>query len=100
MNRKRPFHERRAALLAQCGQQRESLRLEFDEVMAPVHQVRGLRQRIGGFTVPLAVLGVVIGLAIARPKKIVPTLTAAAGLWKLGRSLLEQFIEARSKPGG
>lgn len=96
MNNRASFAERRAALLARCAQEREEARVGVAGALAPVAQLANLRRRIGGFTVPLAVIGVVIGLALARPKRIVPTLTAAAGLWKLARNLLDAFREAKT----
>ena len=100
MNNRSSFAGRRADLLARCAQEREEARAGVAGALAPVAQLASLRRRIGGFKVPLAVLGVVIGLALARPKRIVPTLTAAAGLWKLAKSLLDAFRETQSNAQG
>lgn len=92
---KASFAKRRAELLARCAQERDEARANAMGALAPITQVANLRRRMGGFALPLAVLGVVIGLALVRPRRIVPTLTAAAGLWKLAKRLLDAFREMK-----
>lgn len=95
MPNKPSFADRRAELLARCARQRDEARVNVAGALAPVAQLSRLRSRMGGFGLPLAVVGIVIGLALANPKRIVPTLTAAAGLWKLAKGLLDTFRDAR-----
>ena len=84
-----PLAARRQALVAQCALQRIEAGREIMALLEPVHQPGGLRQFIGrDLKVPLTIAGVVLGMAVAKPKRAIPMITAGLSLWKFARPLL------------
>lgn len=93
--------QRRQALLARCELQRHDARAAVHGLLAPVHKPAGMlaavRERFGGrLALPLAVAGAVIGFVVMRRKQAIPVLTAMAGIWKVGSSLLDTVRQART----
>lgn len=81
---------RREALVTQCALQRINAATDIREMMAPVHN---LRHKVGGnLAIPASAAGAVIGLlATSRRSKLVPMLTTAFSLWRLGRNALMEY---------
>lgn len=79
---------RREALLAECAAQRVQA---LDQAMALARPLgpQGLGRLFGRpGKVVLALAGVALGLAAARPARALSLLTAGVALWKLARSAL------------
>lgn len=103
MNERTPMTlaQRREALVAQCGLQRQEAGAALQELLAPVSKRAGmlasLRERFSGrLAVPLGVAGALLGLLAVRKKGILPMITAAAGLWKVAKPLLDTIRQARA----
>ena len=86
---------RRAALIAQCAEQRGALADELNALKVPVERVKGA----GGFLFEhrksvLAGAGVALGLLIARPKRTLALAAAGASAWKVVQQMLP-MVRAR-----
>ena len=85
---------KREALLAECALQRINAAHEVREIMAPIHNARA---HVGGnFAIPMSVAGIVIGVLANRRKKLVPMLTTAFSLWKLGQNVMQSWRERKA----
>ncbi|RJG15771.1 hypothetical protein [Massilia cavernae] len=85
---------KRQALLAECALQRINAAHEVSEIMAPI---RNVREKVGGnLAIPMSAAGIVVGILANRRKKLVPMLTTAFSLWKLGKSLMESWREHKA----
>ncbi|MGZ3183544.1 MAG: YqjK family protein [Telluria sp.] len=87
---------RRARLLEECAIQRNELEYHAAQVLAPVASFGSGRGFWAGKKIPLMVGGVALGLLLTRPRKIVPLVTGALGLWKMAQPVLETLRQARS----
>lgn len=75
---------RREALLAQCALQRVNAASDIREIMAPVNRLR--RHAGRNLLIPLSLAGAALGIVAQRRRgKLVPMLTTALSIWKLGR---------------
>ena len=93
----RGFALRREALLAECALQRLSLAAEARNLSMPLTRER-LRVSIGPrLKIPLMIAGVVLGVAMTRPRRAMPMLLRAASLLKSARVVLPvlRWIAAR-----
>jgi hypothetical protein len=79
--RRQPAAERRAALIAQCAQQR----LEVRSLFAPAEKSGSL---FGNLKLPLMIAGVVIGLFATRARRATPIITTGLSLWTLAGKVL------------
>jgi hypothetical protein len=80
--------QRRAELVEMCAAQRSFLAEEFDALKSPFGG-----HGVGGWlgtnkTMALAIGGVALGLAVARPKKLLSLAAAAVSAWKVARTVL------------
>lgn len=92
---------RRDALLRQAALQRLSLSSEVATLLAPMQT--GLAGRLTAHgKLPLLAGAAALGLALARPKRILALAMAAASLWKTARGLLPLLRRAarRSRARG
>lgn len=79
---------RRAALVAQCAQQRTEAADDVNALVAPLNP-GGLRQYLGSnLKIPLTIAGVVLGMVATKPARALPILTAGLSLWKLASTVL------------
>jgi hypothetical protein len=87
-----PLAARRQALIAECGLQRIEAGREIMALFEPAHQPGGWRQYLGrDLKIPLTIAGVVLGMAVAKPARAIPMITAGFSLWKFARPLLAQL---------
>jgi hypothetical protein len=91
-NERQPLAARRAALVAECEQQRQQVRQEFAALKAPV-SADGIRSYLRTYLSPhrkllLGVAGVALGLVATRPKRLLSLAGAGMSIWKLARGLL------------
>jgi hypothetical protein len=79
---------RRARLIEQCAQQRESVAQELAALRSPF-SLDGLRARLGANNkLLLAVAGVALGLAATRPKRMLALAASGLSLLKAVRKVL------------
>lgn len=86
--RRTPPAERRAALIAQCAQQRLDAAREVRALLAPASSGHGLK-------LPLTIAGVVLGMIATRSGRAMPMLTAGLSLWKLVKKVLPMLRSLR-----
>jgi hypothetical protein len=79
--RRLPAAEHRAALIAQCEQQRQ----EMHSLLAPAEKSASL---FGNLKLPLMIAGVVLGMLATRSGRAMPLITAGLSLWKLAGKVL------------
>lgn len=83
--------QRRAALVAQCAQQRMAVGAELQELLAPFSP-GGWRQYLGAHgKLALTVAGVALGFVAVKPKRVLPLITAGLSVYKLARSALSML---------
>lgn len=80
---------RRAALVAQCAQQRIDAAGEVRALLAPVHSTGS------SLKLPLTIAGVVLGIIATRSGRAMPLITGGLALWKIVRSVLPMLRAAR-----
>jgi hypothetical protein len=79
---------RRAHLVGQCAHQRAHLAAELAELRAPFGP-GALRTQLAGLGgIKLALAGAALGLAIARPRRLLSMAAAGLSLWRTARSVL------------
>lgn len=78
--RRLPAAERRAALVAQCAQQRLDAAQEVRSLFAPADKAHSI---VGNLKLPLTIASVVLGMIVTRSGRAMPLVTAGLGLWKL-----------------
>lgn len=83
---------RRAALIAQCAQQRLDAAHEVRALLAPSSDGHLFG---GGLKLPLTIAGVVLGMIATRSGRALPMLTAGLSLWKLVKNVLPMLRAAR-----
>ena len=83
--RRLPAAQRRAALIAQCAQQRLDAAQEVRSLFAPAGESHSL---IGNLKLPLTIASVVLGMIATRSGSAMPMVTAGLGLWNLVRKVL------------
>ena len=83
--RRLPAAERRAALVAQCAQQRLDAAQEVRSLFAPADKAHSI---VGNLTLPLTIASVVLGMIVTRSGRAMPLVTAGLGLWKLVSKVL------------
>jgi hypothetical protein len=83
--RRLPAAERRAALVAQCAQQRLDAAQEVRSLFAPADKAHSI---VGNLKLPLTIASVVLGMIVTRSGRAMPLVTAGLGLWKLVSKVL------------
>jgi hypothetical protein len=83
--RRLPAAERRAALVAQCAQQRLDAAQEVRSLFAPADKAHSIA---GNLKLPLTIASVVLGMIVTRSGRAMPLVTAGLGLWKLVSKVL------------
>ncbi|MCG2585376.1 hypothetical protein [Massilia sp. TS11] len=79
---------RREVLVTQCALQRIMIVTETQALLEPL-QPSGWRRYLGPrMQVPLTIAGVLLGLAVSRPKGVLPLMRSALGIFGLLRSVL------------
>lgn len=84
------YETRRAALIAQCAQQRIDAAGEVRALLAPVHATGS------GLKLPLTIAGVVLGMIATRSGRAMPLITGGLTLWKIVRGVLPMLRAARA----
>jgi hypothetical protein len=87
---------RREQLIAHCAEQRTAIAREL-AVVADAVSPGGIRRYLTQHKVPLALAGVALGLAMARPKRVLPLLTAGLSAWKMVQRVLPLVAQLRSR---
>jgi len=103
-NNKPTLAQRREALVALCAAQRAEASQDVSMVFAPsVAGGGGLLGMLGGgpagrilqmlrgrnLKIPLAIAGVVLGMIVVRPGRMIPLITTGLSLWKLAQPVLD-----------
>lgn len=79
---------RREVLITQCALQRIMVVTETQQMLEPL-QPSGWRRYLGPkMQLPLTIAGVLVGLAVTRPKGIMPLVRSALSLYGIVRSVL------------
>ncbi|MGZ5199655.1 MAG: hypothetical protein ACXWC4_07760 [Telluria sp.] len=87
---------RRAELIELCAQQRVYLAEEVAALSAPLGGA-GLTGMLGAQKpVVLAVAGVVLGLLVTRPKRLLSALAGGLSVWKVARKVLPMLGRSSS----
>jgi len=93
---------RRAELIARSTAQRDALSAQCQslaQTMSPLNQGIAALRRIGNS--PAAMTGLLVGLAVIRPRRLLPLLRAGLLAWqalRTGAPLLHDWL-TRKKPG-
>ncbi len=89
--------ERREALLKECSMQRTLLAREIAVVRAPSLHGGGIVQTLtsGRMKVPLAIIGVVVGMIASRRSATMPAMSMGLTVYNLAKSVL-RMVRARA----
>ena len=92
--RRLPAAQRRAALVAQCAQQRLDAAHEVRSLLAPAEKAHSI---VGNLKLPLTIASVVLGMIVTRSGGAMPLVTAGLSLWKLVSKALPLLRLVRGK---
>jgi hypothetical protein len=79
---------RREALVAQCALQRMMVAAEVRALAQPIAPSNWRHVFGRNLKIPLTIAGVVVGLAVTRPGRVLPLLQTGAALWGVVRKVL------------